>query len=62
MKRKETIAFQGERGAFSQQLCGAFLEIKRPCRPAKDFEQVYWLYARSRNRAAIPIENTLMAP
>ncbi len=60
MKRKEIIAFQGERGAFSQQAARQFLGENVEVLPCERFELVYLaLRDGAATGAAIPIENTL---
>ena len=59
-KRVERVAFQGEKGAFSQvavqQLLGAEVELA----PCTRFDRVFHQLARGRvDAAVIPIENTL---
>lgn len=60
MRRRLTVAFQGEKGAFSQvavyQLLGQDVEVV----PCQQFEQVFRaLAAGAVGAAVIPIENTL---
>ncbi|MBY0503900.1 MAG: prephenate dehydratase [Bryobacteraceae bacterium] len=60
MKKKNVVAFQGERGAFSElaavQLLGAGLEFL----PCERFEQMFRaLQDGAANAAVVPIENTL---
>lgn len=59
-KRRETVAFQGEKGAFSQiavhQLLGQNVEVV----PCQQFEQTFRSLARGKvDAAVVPIENTL---
>ncbi len=59
-KSKERVAFQGERGAFSQvavhQLLGARVEVV----PCQRFEEAFSALARGKvDAAVIPVENTL---
>ena len=59
-KPRERVAFQGEKGAFSQiavrQLLGQRVEVV----PCQHFEQVFGSLARGKvDAAVIPIENTL---
>lgn len=59
-KKAMTVAFQGEKGAFSQvaihQLLGPDVEVV----PCQRFEQVFRTLARGKvDAAVIPIENTL---
>ena len=60
MKKKNVVAFQGERGAFSElaavQLLGAGVEFL----PCERFEQMFRaLQEGAANAAVVPIENTL---
>lgn len=60
MRKKEIIAFQGERGAFSQQAARQFLGENVAVLPCERFELVYMaLRDGAATGAAIPIENTL---
>jgi prephenate dehydratase len=58
--KKEIIAFQGEKGAFSQQAARQFLGANVTVLPCERFELVYMaLRDGAATGAAIPIENTL---
>src|SRR5688572_33000225 len=58
--KKEIIAFQGEKGAFSQQAARQFLGEDVSVLPCERFELVYMaLRDGAATGAAIPIENTL---
>jgi prephenate dehydratase len=58
--RVETAAFQGERGAFSQQAVYQLLGAKAGVLPCTRFEDVFRALAEKRvDAAVIPIENTL---
>jgi len=58
--KKEIIAFQGEKGAFSQQAARQFLGENVAVLPCERFELVYMaLRDGVATGAAIPIENTL---
>lgn len=58
--KKEIIAFQGEKGAFSQQAARQFLGENVEVLPCERFELVYMaLRDGAATGAAIPIENTL---
>ena len=65
MKRKasrasETVAFQGERGAFSEEAARKLLGPDIEVVPCQRFEDVFRTLDRKKARAAvIPIENTL---
>jgi prephenate dehydratase len=62
MKRKESclIAFQGARGAFSEQAVRQLLGAKAAVLPCERFEQVFRSVKEGRAAGAvIPIENTL---
>ena len=64
MKRtRELVAFQGERGAFSQQAVRNLLGERADVLPCQRFED---LFTRLRDKkvtaAVVPIENTLAAP
>jgi prephenate dehydratase len=59
-RKKERVAFQGERGAFSQvavhQLLGAHVEVV----PCQRFDEAFGILARGKvDAAVIPVENTL---
>ena len=59
-KRSETAAFQGERGAFSQQAVVRLLGESAEVLPCQRFEEVFQNLQKKRVTAAvIPIENTL---
>jgi len=58
--RQETAAFQGERGAFSQQAVYQLLGPKTKVAPCARFEDAFRaLVERRVSAAVIPIENTL---
>ena len=58
--RVETAAFQGERGAFSQQAVYQLLGPKAGVMPCPRFEDVFRALTEKRvDAAVIPIENTL---
>jgi len=58
--RSESAAFQGERGAFSQQAVYQLLGEKTQVVPCTRFEDVFRALAEKRvDAAVIPIENTL---
>ena len=60
MKRSEKVAFQGEKGAFSQMAVQQLLGPKVEVAPCQRFEEVFQKLARGTVTAAvIPIENTL---
>jgi len=59
-KVRETIAFQGELGAFSQQAARRFFGREPELLPCERFEQAFAALRDGRaTGAAIPIENTL---
>jgi prephenate dehydratase len=59
-KRREIIAFQGERGAFSEEAVRSLLGSGVAVRPCPRFEDVFQsLQAGTVDGAVIPIENTL---
>lgn len=59
-KRRETIAFQGELGAFSQQAARQFFDREPDLLPCERFEQAFVaLRDGLASGAAIPMENTL---
>jgi len=59
-KRSETAAFQGDRGAFSQQAVVRLLGESAEVLPCQRFEEVFQnLQKKSVTAAVIPIENTL---
>ena len=58
--RVETAAFQGERGAFSQQAVYQLMGAQADIAPCVRFEDVFRALAEKRvDAAVIPIENTL---
>ena len=58
--RSEVVAFQGERGAFSQEAVRRLLGDRVEVLPCQRFEEVFpEPAARSADAAVIPIENTL---
>jgi prephenate dehydratase len=58
--RVETAAFQGERGAFSQQAVYQLMGAKVDIAPCVRFEEVFRALVEKRvDAAVIPIENTL---
>lgn len=60
MKRREIAAFQGERGAFSQQAARLLLGEHVEVLPCERFDQVFRAVADAKAAAAVvPIENTL---
>ena len=60
MKRRECVAFQGERGAFSQEAARNLLGGKIDTFPCQRFEEVFRaLRDRKVSSAIVPIENTL---
>ena len=59
-KRSETAAFQGDRGAFSQQAVVKLLGESAEVLPCQRFEEVFQnLQKKCVTAAVIPIENTL---
>ncbi len=57
---REIVAFQGERGAFSQEAVGRLLGDRVEVRPCRRFEEVFQsLKSGAAAAAVIPIENTL---
>jgi prephenate dehydratase len=57
--RRQSVAFQGERGAFSEQAARQLLQDPR-CVPFQRFEEVFRALEEGRvDGAIIPIENTL---
>lgn len=59
-RRREVIAFQGERGAFSQQAARQFLGDDVNVLPCERFEQIFRAVRDgAASGAAVPIENTL---
>jgi len=57
---RKTVAFQGARGAFSEQACQALLGEDLIYRPCDRFVDVFAALAAGRVRhAVVPIENTL---
>ncbi|MDQ6700324.1 MAG: prephenate dehydratase [Acidobacteriota bacterium] len=60
MKRREKIAFQGERGAFSEEAARKLFGPELDFLPCQRFEDVFRsLKDRAVDAAVIPIENTL---
>lgn len=60
MSRRETAAFQGEPGAFSQQAAHRFLGERSAVLPCPSFREVFEAVKTRRATAAVvPIENTL---
>lgn len=60
MSRREIIAFQGERGAFSHQAAWKFLGENTQLLPCERFDQVFQAVTKGKaTAAAVPIENTL---
>lgn len=60
MKARETVAFQGERGAFSEQAVRQLLGSTAQVVPCQRFEEVFLkLKDGEATAAVIPIENTL---
>jgi prephenate dehydratase len=59
-RRRELIAFQGERGAFSQEAARKLLGPKIAVLPSTRFEDVFHSLKEGRSTGAVvPIENTL---
>jgi len=59
-KRGERIAFQGERGAFSEEAIRKLLDVKTAVVPCQRFEDVFRSLKDGKvTGAVIPIENTL---
>jgi prephenate dehydratase len=58
---KQTVAaFQGERGAFSEQAAQQFFGPSALCAPCRDFDQLFEaVVAGTADAAVVPIENTL---
>lgn len=60
MSRREIIAFQGEKGAFSHQAAWKFLGEDAKLLPCERFDQVFHAVTEGKaTAAAVPIENTL---
>ncbi|HWR50228.1 MAG TPA: prephenate dehydratase [Bryobacteraceae bacterium] len=60
MKIRERVAFQGERGAFSEQAVRQLVGLTAEAIPCQRFEEVFLkLRDGEATAAAIPIENTL---
>ncbi len=60
MKRRETVAFQGERGAFSEEAVRHFFGDAAQVAPCQRFEEAFVrLRDGDVSAAVIPIENTL---
>ncbi|MGE5645122.1 MAG: prephenate dehydratase [Acidobacteriota bacterium] len=58
--RKEIVAFQGEKGAFSQEAVRQLLGAKAEVVPCQRFEEVFLrLRDKDVTAAVVPIENTL---
>jgi prephenate dehydratase len=58
--KPEKIAFQGERGAFSEQAARQLLGTEIDARPFQRFEEVFRsLHEKKVRGAVVPIENTL---
>lgn len=59
-KKREIIAFQGEKGAFSQEAVRRLAGPRAEVRPCQQFEEVFQcLRDKKVHGAVIPIENTL---
>ncbi|HZT29765.1 MAG TPA: prephenate dehydratase [Bryobacteraceae bacterium] len=59
-RRRERIAFQGERGAFSEEAIGRLLDPGVDVLPCQRFEDVFHHLKENKvDGAVIPIENTL---
>ncbi len=60
MKNRELVAFQGEKGAFSQEAVRKLLGARAEVVPCQTFEEVFQaLKKKTVGAAVIPIENTL---
>ena len=60
MKRRQRVAFQGERGAFSQEAARKLLGDSVEPMPCQRFEEVFRaLRDRNADASVVPIENTL---
>ncbi|MEK7408214.1 MAG: prephenate dehydratase [Acidobacteriota bacterium] len=60
MKKHELVAFQGEKGAFSQEAIGKLLGGRAEAVPRPSFQEVFHsLKDKTVDAAVIPIENTL---
>jgi prephenate dehydratase len=58
--KKQRVAFQGAKGAFSQQAIHQFLGDKVEAVPCQRFDEVFKMVADGKaDAAAIPLENTL---
>jgi prephenate dehydratase len=58
--KRETVSFQGERGAFSEQAARQFLGASLRFFPCQRFEEVFHaLNSGKADAAIVPIENTL---